>query len=61
MYSSILVGAVQCSAGDSVVPGFRNFRNFKVGVEEFSGSRWMRIYWGLANFQDLGGMAYVGQ
>ena len=70
-YSSILVGAVGLSlyyAGPVQCRGFRKFggggggggelgqfSKFKGGVEEFSGSRGMRIYMGLANFQDPGG------
>ena len=56
-YSSILVGAVglsQYNARDFVNLGgggsSGNFLNFK-GVEEFSGSRGMRIYGRLTNFQ----------
>ena len=48
------------------VRGVRQFSKFQGGggaalVEKFSGSRGVRIYGGLANFQDPGGMAYVGQ
>ena len=63
-YSYILVGVVRLSQYyASVVLGIPQIRRgkdraiFEIsrGVEEFSGSRGMRIYAGLVNFQDPGG------
>ena len=72
-YSSILVGTVglsqyhaspvQCR-GSRKFGGegeFRQFSKFQGGVEEFSGSRGMRIYGGWHIFRIQGEMAYVGQ
>ena len=56
---------VQCNAGIPLIWGrgeFGQFSKLQGGrVEEFSGSIGMRIYGGLVNFHDHGGMAYVGQ
>ena len=64
-YSSILVGAVQLSQYNASPVQCQDFINLGGGgwgrFKEFSGSRGDDDLWGVANFQDPGRMAYVGQ